>query len=132
MIPCRDSVTGARAFSARAPKRADGLGNQGTGARTTLVASPPASRCRSRFSTKMPWFGRAACGNSVENVSRRSGVISRPEQIARRPAAGSRSVRQFVQHLSRLGLLLEVALGRDDQLQLLLRLLPVSGLLQSH
>ena len=46
------------------------LGNHGTGATTVLDASPLASRCRSRFSTKMPWFGRAALGNSVENVEK--------------------------------------------------------------
>jgi len=49
----------------------------GTGASTVLVAAPVATRCRSRFSTKMPWFGRTLSGNSVVKVSRRSGVTLR-------------------------------------------------------
>ena len=40
-----------------------------------LVASPLPTRWRNRFSTKIPWFGRAACGNSVENVSSPNGVM---------------------------------------------------------
>ena len=71
-MPWRVSSVGARACSAQSPNRPARLGNQGTGASTRLVTSPLATRWRSRFSTKMPWFGRAAWGNSVEKVSRRS------------------------------------------------------------
>ena len=41
-----------------------------------MVAAPLATRCRSRFSTNTPWFGRAALGNSEEKVSRRKGATA--------------------------------------------------------
>ncbi len=66
-------MTGALACNAQSPNRAERLGNQGTGAITTLVASLLASRCRNRFSTKIPWFGRPAWGNRVEKVNSRMG-----------------------------------------------------------
>src|ERR1700733_8915084 len=74
-MPCRTSAAGAQAFTAQSPNHFERPGNQGTGASTRLVAWPLANRWRSRFSTKMPWFGRAACGNRVEKVSRRTGRI---------------------------------------------------------
>jgi len=60
--PCLISSIGAAAQRAHSPNRASRDGNQGTGATTVLVATPLATRWRSRFSTKMPWFGRAALG----------------------------------------------------------------------
>ena len=72
-----------------------------------LVASPLASRWRSRFSTKIPWFGRAAWGNRVENVSSRTGTAT---VIADRAEPGSGAFRHVVQQLPRLDLFLEFAL----------------------
>src|ERR1700744_1087069 len=73
VMPWRISARGAAAWIAQSPNIGALLGNQGTGARTKLLASPLATRWRSRFSTKMPWLGRPACGNNVVKVNSRIG-----------------------------------------------------------
>ena len=125
-MPCR--VSGRRRPGVDTPSRQTvrtRLGNQGTGASTMLVASPLATRWRSRFSTKMPWFGRAAFGNSVENVSSRIG-----HRAASARASGA--LRQIIQQLLGEILLLELGLVGDNGLQRLFGRILVAAVIQRH
>ena len=127
-MPCRVSAAGARGIQRPVAEPGGRLGNHGTGASTMAGGLAAGHRWRSRFSTKMPWFGRAALGNSVEKVSRPDAAA-----IAIRVRAWLGCIRCLSPGrpaASAPGLLLEVGLIGDDGFQLLPRLVLVAGVFQ--